>query len=94
MKLFNKIKTGWWPVLTLGILLVALWGTLIFNSSGISETASVKLQKQTTAYEEVLPNFLAPVIRRDVKDFSSDEEEPIAIKISLSRLNYLFNVWQ
>lgn len=94
MKLFKKIKSGWWPLLTLGILLVALWGTLIFNSFGISDTDSVELQKQTTAYEEALPNFLAPIIRRDVKDSSSDEEESIAIKISLSRLNYLFNVWQ
>ena len=94
MKLFNKIKSGWWPILTLGFLLVALWGTLLFNSFGFSNTASVELQKQTTAYEEVLPNFLAPVIRRDVKDSSSDEEESFALKISLSRLNYLFNVWQ
>lgn len=94
MKLFNKTKSGWWPVLTLGFLLVALWGTLLFDTFRFSDPAAADLQNQTTAYEEILPNFLAPVIRRDVQKTSSDEEESFALNISLSRLNYLINVWQ
>lgn len=93
MKFFKNIRTGLWPILTVAFLMAGLWGFLIFNGIPASEPAGPGEQSQT-AYEEILPNFLAPVIRKDVRKESSSEEESEAINISLPRLDVLFTIWK
>lgn len=74
--------------------MVALWGTLFFNTVPGTDTATAEGQKQT-AYEEILPNFLAPVIRKDVqKQSSSEEDESAMVKIPIPKIGILFTNWK
>ena len=93
MMLFIKTKSGWWPLVTLGLLMVTLWGSLLFNTFRFSSSHAQEWQKQANAYEEVLPNFLAPVIPKEVHKNSPSDEENFRVGISWSRLD-LFKVWR
>jgi hypothetical protein len=84
--LYQKISGGW-PFLVVGLLLICLWGTLLFSSP--SSALSVDQQNNQATYGLTLPNIMAPVIRKEVNKEPMDEED----KMSVSRIR-LPNLWQ
>lgn len=93
MKFFINKKSDWWPIVTLAFLMAGLWGSIFFNGLPASEQG-IPGEENNTAYEEVLPNFLAPVIRKDVRQESESEEKPVVVNITIPRLDFLFTIWK
>ena len=92
MKLVKQIKSGRWPFVAIGLIMATLWGTLLFQNF-LSNSSQLPDKKVQAAYGGVLPNFMAPVIRKEVHKEASEEQEPFAVKISFPRFNS-FIIWQ
>lgn len=89
--LYQKISGGW-PFLVVGLLLICLWGTLLFSSP--SSALSVGQQKNQATYGLTLPNIMAPVIRKEVNKEPMDEEGDLAVRIRLPNLWQLTKGWK
>lgn len=92
MKLLKEIKSGRWPFIAIGLIMATLWGTLLFQNF-LSTSSQIPDQQVQAAYGEVLPNFMAPVIRKEVHKEASSEQETFAVKIFFPRFN-TFVIWQ
>lgn len=90
MNWFSKKASGW-PIIAIGLILVGLWGTLFIKQFNNVDSEVQGAQKQAL-YGNVLPNFLAPVIREEVRKEPVAEQENVTINLPVQGVSNFIKV--
>lgn len=90
MNWFSKKRSAW-PLLAIGLLLAGLWGTIFFKNilHGKSEVTEIQ---EKPLYGDVLPNFLAPVVRQEVHQEAVAEDNRIRVKLEAPSVRHLLRI--
>lgn len=96
MRFFIKKKSGLWPLLAIGLILAGLWGNMLLNQSG-GQDSLAQLNTNSLVHPLELPNFMAPVIRKEMHKKTESEEEQqglVTVSLKLPTLLQIFRVGQ
>lgn len=93
MRFFIRKKSGAWPLLAIGLVLTILWGNMLLKDRG--ENGSLgHLQTNAIVHPLELPNFMAPVIRKEIHKKAESEEDQQGIATVSFKLPTLLQIFR